>query len=307
MFVRIRLRLLVAGIVVLALAAFSSPAYANHSWEDYHWARQSNPFTLPLRDNVGPSWDSYLETASSDWSESSVVDTTIGGGARTSKCHPPKSGRVQVCSARYGKTGWLGLAKIWVLGDHITQGKVKLNNTYFKRPRYDNPEWRNLAMCQEVGHTLGLDHQDEDFDNPNLGSCMDYTRDPNGPPTNEHPNRHDYEQLERIYAHADDVTTVGTDRGGQGRGHNRPKDYIFAVPVASPPDHAESESLTPRSGREQVPLDDGNTKEDNPKQGEEGLYPEGKADNETGEVHDPRPEEPQSKGEDRHPVRRGHN
>ncbi len=148
MFASIRLRLLVAGIVMLAFVAFSSPAYADHSWEDYHWARQSNPFTLPLRDNVSPAWDSYLETASSDWSESSVLDTAIvGGGQRTAKCRPPKSGWVKVCSAGYGRTGWLGLARIWVREDHIRRGTVKVNNTYFKRPRYDNPEWRNLVMC----------------------------------------------------------------------------------------------------------------------------------------------------------------
>jgi hypothetical protein len=40
-------------------------------------------------------------------------------------------------------------------------------------------------MCQEVGHTFGLDHQDENFNNTNLGTCMDYTNDPS---TNQHPN-----------------------------------------------------------------------------------------------------------------------
>jgi hypothetical protein len=58
----------------------------------------------------------------------------------------------------------------------------------------------------EVGHTLGLDHQDENFNNANLGTCMDYTNDPG---TNQHPNAHDYEQLELIYAHLDSTTTVG--------------------------------------------------------------------------------------------------
>jgi hypothetical protein len=60
-------------------------------------------------------------------------------------------------------------------------------------------------MCQEVGHTLGLDHQDENFDNPNLGTCMDYTRNPG---TNQHPNQHDYAELEAIYSHFDSTTTV---------------------------------------------------------------------------------------------------
>jgi hypothetical protein len=38
---------------------------------------------------------------------------------------------------------------------------------------------------------------------------MDYTSDPDGPPSNEHPNSHDYVQLETIYAHLDSTTTVG--------------------------------------------------------------------------------------------------
>ncbi len=63
-------------------------------------------------------------------------------------------------------------------------------------------------MCQEVGHTFGLDHQDENFSGSNLGTCMDYTSNPSGPPSNEHPNAHDYEQLEAIYAHPDSTTTV---------------------------------------------------------------------------------------------------
>ncbi|MCW2640621.1 MAG: hypothetical protein JWP76_2927, partial [Dactylosporangium sp.] len=64
-------------------------------------------------------------------------------------------------------------------------------------------------MCQEIAHTFGLDHQDEIFDNPNLGTCMDYTNNPTGPPSNEHPNQHDYDQLVTIYAHLDSSSTVG--------------------------------------------------------------------------------------------------
>ena len=60
-------------------------------------------------------------------------------------------------------------------------------------------------MCQEVGHTFGLDHQDENFNNPSLGTCMDYSSDPT---LNQHPNQHDYDQLELIYAHLDSFTTL---------------------------------------------------------------------------------------------------
>ena len=59
--------------------------------------------------------------------------------------------------------------------------------------------------CQEIGHTLGLDHQDENFNNANLGTCMDYT---NNPSTNQHPNAHDYEELGIIYGHLDSFATL---------------------------------------------------------------------------------------------------
>jgi hypothetical protein len=32
----------------------------------------------------------------------------------------------------------------------------------------------------EVGHTFGLDDQDENFNNENFGTCMHYARDPDG-------------------------------------------------------------------------------------------------------------------------------
>jgi len=38
---------------------------------------------------------------------------------------------------------------------------------------------------------------------------MDYTNNPQGPPDNEHPNKHDYDELATIYTHLDSFTTVG--------------------------------------------------------------------------------------------------
>ncbi len=195
--------------IALLVAALSAVLYANHSWGNYHWARTANPFTLKLGDNVSSAWDSHLATASSDWSVSTVLDTTIvPGGTRPKNCRPT-SGRIEVCNASYGNNGWLGLAQIWVNGNHITQGTAKMNDYYFNQPQYNTAAWRRLVMCQEVAHDFGLAHQDENFGNPNLGSCMDYTSDPDGPPSNEHPNNHDYVQLETIYAHLDSTTTVG--------------------------------------------------------------------------------------------------
>jgi hypothetical protein len=134
-----------------------------------------------------------------------VLDTKIVGGVSAHKHCKAVSGRVEVCSNTYGNNGWLGVAQIWLSGDHITQGTVRVNDTYFNTSFYNTPAWRNLVMCQEVGHTFGLDHQDENFDNPPLGTCMDYSSDP---VPNQHPNAHDYEELQIIYSHLDSVTTV---------------------------------------------------------------------------------------------------
>jgi hypothetical protein len=190
-----------------AAATCPNPASADHSWGGYHWARTSNPFTVKLGSNVSSAWGSILSTTSSDWSASDVLNTTIvTGGAKPRNCRPT-AGRVEVCNSTYGSTGWLGVAQIWITdGTHITQGTVKLNDTYFNTPTYNSTAWRNLVSCQEVGHTFGLDHQDENFNNANLGTCMDYTNDPS---TNQHPNKHDYDELDIIYSHVDDATTVG--------------------------------------------------------------------------------------------------
>ncbi len=206
-------------VAVFALVPFFLVS-ANHSWNGYHWARSANPFTLKLGDNVSTGWDAYLAEASGDWSQSPVLDASIVAGNGSKNCKPT-AGRIEVCNRKYGNSGWLGLAQIWTSGAHITQALAKMNDTYFGSRTYNTPAWKRLVMCQEVAHGFGLDHQDEVFDNPNLGTCMDYTNDPDGPPTNEHPNLHDYEMLETIYAHTDNFSTAdqsaitATVRGGK--------------------------------------------------------------------------------------------
>lgn len=211
---------LIVGALVVA-AGVAAVAEANHSWGGYHWARTANPLTLKLGDNLSTSWDSYLGTASADWSLSSVLDTSVVPGKTNPKNCRAVSGRVEVCNSKYGNNGWLGIASVWVSGDHITQGTVKMNDTYFNTAKYNTSAWKNLVMCQEIGHTFGLDHQDEIFDNQNLGTCMDYTNDPSGLTYgqlgNEHPNLHDYDELEAIYAHLDAINTAAASVEGSGK------------------------------------------------------------------------------------------
>jgi hypothetical protein len=183
--------LLTVVLLAVALAAFPVAVSASHSGT-YHWARSSNPFTVRLGDNVSATWDPNLLVAASDWSASSVLDTVVvAGGTRPRTC-APTAGRVEICSSTYGTTGWLALLQVWVSGGHLTQATIKLNDTYIGSPPYNTSTFRQYILCHHIGHALGLDDQE-----PPLGSCM------GGSQVNEHPNAHDYEELEDIYAHLD--------------------------------------------------------------------------------------------------------
>lgn len=212
---------LAAAAALMAIGA--APAAANHSWGGYHWARTANPFTLQLGDNVSTAWDAYLAGASADWSQSTagnpVRTAVVTGGSSGRRC-AATSGRVEVCNAAYGFNGWLGVASVWASGSHITQATVKVNDSYYAYAPYNSPTWRAMVMCQELGHTFGLDHQDES--GADFHTCMDYASSPDA--DNMHPNGHDYEQLALIYSHLDSFTTLAGatgDSGGTGKGNGK--------------------------------------------------------------------------------------
>lgn len=204
-------RLAAAAIAAGVLAA---PALATHSWNGYHWIRTNAELTVPVYDNVNATWDKALIDAVADWNQSTVINSPLLPGTANPKTCKAVAGTIQVCNASYGRTGWLGIAGISISGGHISQGYTKLNDTYFNSAPYNTPAWRALVTCQEVGHDYGLGHQDENFSNPNLGTCMDYT---NSPGTNQHPNAHDYQQLLDIYNHLEAPMTAG-GRGAAGMG-----------------------------------------------------------------------------------------
>jgi hypothetical protein len=193
--------------VFLVWTAFQSNVSASHPWSDFHWARTANPFTLKLVRKLTSTWRPYLDLASAGWTTTSKLNTTIIAGlsddASRQAC-ATVTGQVVVCNYAYGLLGWSGLASIWFdASHHIYKATSKMNDSYSWTPGK-----RQLVMCQEVGHTFGLGHQDETFGNPNLGTCMDYTSFPFGPPNNLALNQHDHDQLNLIYAHLDGYTTI---------------------------------------------------------------------------------------------------
>ena len=202
----------VAASALLLASVLAGTASATHSWNGYHWARTANPFTIKLGDNLSSNWDPFLSQTSSDWSKSNVLDTTIVAGQAKGKCRPT-AGRVEVCNGNYGNNGWLGLAQIWISGSHITQGATKMNDTYFSQAPYNNTAEKEHVMCQEVGHTFGLGHQDES--GISLNTCMDYYHNTSNSDTKSTtPNQHDYDELAIIYAHLDSTSTIGAATPG---------------------------------------------------------------------------------------------
>ena len=235
----------IARAALLSCAVLAvGPAMASHSWGNYHWARQANPFTLKVVDAVSPTWDAYLDEANSDWTASAVLNLAeeSGSSVNARRCRAI-AGKVLACNAAYGQNGWLGLASIWANGSHITQATTKVNDTYFGMATYNTPAWRRLVMCQEIAHDFGLAHQNEAFGPPNLGSCMDYTNDPDGGgaygASNEHPNSHDFAQLETIYGHLDSTNSYSTSAAVTNFGIRTVGEQP-AVPAASADDPGDS-------------------------------------------------------------------
>ena len=216
--------LAVFALVVASVIVGSTPAGASHSWGPYHWGRTANPFTLQLGDNVDTNWDGHLSVASTDWTVSTVLDTTIVPGSTTGRKCRASLGTVQVCNAAYGFNGWLGLAQIWIYSDgHIAQGLAKMNDTYFNLATYNNPNEKLHVMCQEIGHTFGLDHQSTS--GASLNTCMDYFSNTGTNATSTlstRPNQHDYDQLVTIYGHNDLSSTFKSAQSSNGAGRASP-------------------------------------------------------------------------------------
>lgn len=218
-----------AAVAALAALLPAGSAEAKHSWNDYHWERAtSDPLTVDLGDNLGEVYalEGVMGTVASDWT-ASAIDTPAVAGTAPAECTDPLHdggptylGRVEVCHDSYGRNGWLGIARIWLSADgsgHIVSGVAAMNDSYLgPGGDYDDPLARLHVTCQEVGHTIGLDHQGRPHDRTCMNDRWGLTH-----PDYAHPNQHDYDQLATIYTHDHSSTDDGGGGGGGGNGGGR--------------------------------------------------------------------------------------
>ena len=101
-------------------------AEAGHSINNKaHWQREENPFTLEVGDNVDSDWNQALDRAANEWSRSKVLDLNVVPGGTSPQACRPDSGRVEVCNANYGETGWLGLTGFFFRDRHYQSGRCR--------------------------------------------------------------------------------------------------------------------------------------------------------------------------------------
>jgi hypothetical protein len=222
----LRLGAKIATTLALAATGFlATPAAAViQSWNGYKWAR-TGPLAIQIGNNLTGAWSPLFAPNVNAWSAANNIDFVASAGRATSSACGAVYGTVQVCNGSYGFNGWLGFANVWLSRGFIVQATVRLNDSYFASAKFNTAGWRNMVLCQEIGHTLGLAHTNTNRNNLNTGSCMDYTNDPtgtaggpNGTLANLTPNSVDFAALDGIYANLDTTQLIFT-RPTQTAGH----------------------------------------------------------------------------------------
>lgn len=159
------------------------------------WKNKGQGLELLLLNALDETWQDEFVAAVADWNESPSLVLTTESATVESACSQ-KDDVMKVCNGNYGETGWLGINELLSTkpeGGEIVSSVAKMNEYYLRNA--DNDE-RQYTMCHEIGHGFGLPHTDENFNNPDLGNCLDYTTTPSN---NLHPDESNFAFLAELY------------------------------------------------------------------------------------------------------------
>jgi hypothetical protein len=95
---------------VLAVLVLGAPLSADHSWNEYHWARTTSSFTLTIVNSLTAEWDPYAARAEADWSQSRKLDMAENPSGSVADVDRRRcqgiTGQVHICRPTATTSGW---------------------------------------------------------------------------------------------------------------------------------------------------------------------------------------------------------
>jgi hypothetical protein len=183
----------------------------DHFWTNFKWENPNCDLVISIGDchlnNGGQDFSALLTDVVDRWNNVpqnqdltgatftpngiSFQKTTCSDDYQVACDNPDMLNRISSCNGDYGDNGWAGLATIWTYSgtNFLAKGLSKVNEYY----NMNNAETQHV-LCQEIGHSFPMGHQDES--GADFNTCMDYSV---WTSPNRYPNLHDVELLDAIY------------------------------------------------------------------------------------------------------------
>jgi hypothetical protein len=169
-------RVAVVATVAAVVSMFASSAQADWVWSTGYLWNSNAPFRVTVVSHADAPWTQRLTQSAGEWSKSGVVTVNVGN-----------SGKIGLYDGYYGTGQPCAWTQYWQHGGHISHDAIYLNETCLESW---SDYWKQYAVCQELGHALGLPDHDT---TPTVASCMAPSLPATGPSTD------DFAELAQLY------------------------------------------------------------------------------------------------------------
>lgn len=131
---------------------YECPLEDTNSWSHWHWT--SSTTAINIIDNTDGSTYNVEQVVES-WNDLNIPFTLVYSHWSDNIDY---NGAPRVDVYEQFGNGWLGLARVLTFdGTHIHKAEVFINPLMILDEKYNDDAIKHV-MCQEIGHTLGLDH-----------------------------------------------------------------------------------------------------------------------------------------------------